>query len=72
MFFAPGKEFGGFPVPSLLPHKRLLAGDSPEDGEIIDSALHAVDAAHLADRPFDRLSGGERQRVLIARERANE
>ncbi|MFF8032152.1 MULTISPECIES: ABC transporter ATP-binding protein [unclassified Streptomyces] len=49
------------------PHKRLLAGDTPEDAELIDSALAAVDAAHLAGRPFDRLSGGERQRVLIAR-----
>lgn len=49
------------------PHKRLLAGDTPEDVELIDSALLAVDAVHLADRPFDRLSGGERQRVLIAR-----
>ncbi|CAM5734572.1 ABC transporter ATP-binding protein [Streptomyces fumanus] len=49
------------------PHKRLLAGDTPEDAEIIDSALLAVDAVHLADHPFDRLSGGERQRVLIAR-----
>ncbi|MFE0437354.1 ABC transporter ATP-binding protein [Streptomyces nigra] len=49
------------------PHKRLLAGDTPEDAELIDSALVAVDAVHLADRAFDRLSGGERQRVLIAR-----
>ncbi|MDT0399253.1 MULTISPECIES: ABC transporter ATP-binding protein [Streptomyces] len=49
------------------PHKRFLAGDTPEDGDIVDSALLAVDAVQLADRPFDRLSGGERQRVLIAR-----
>lgn len=49
------------------PHKRLLAGDSPEDAGLIGAALAAVDATHLADRPFDRLSGGERQRVLIAR-----
>ncbi|MFD7061240.1 ABC transporter ATP-binding protein [Streptomyces sp. NPDC059906] len=49
------------------PHKRLLAGDTPEDAGLIDHALLAVDAVHLADRPFDRLSGGERQRVLIAR-----
>ncbi|MFH9013543.1 ABC transporter ATP-binding protein [Streptomyces sp. NPDC017943] len=49
------------------PHKRLLDGDTPEDGDLIDSALAAVDAATLAERPFDRLSGGERQRVLIAR-----
>ncbi|MEG3627840.1 ABC transporter ATP-binding protein [Streptomyces poriticola] len=49
------------------PHKRLLSGDTPEDTELIESALTAVDATGLADRPFDRLSGGERQRVLIAR-----
>ncbi|MFG2317606.1 ABC transporter ATP-binding protein [Streptomyces tendae] len=49
------------------PHKRLLAGDTPEDADLIDRALLAVDAVRLADRPFDRLSGGERQRVLIAR-----
>ncbi|MFJ4283459.1 ABC transporter ATP-binding protein [Streptomyces massasporeus] len=49
------------------PHKRLLDGDTPEDAELIDTALDAVDATDLAHRPFDRLSGGERQRVLIAR-----
>nr|WP_189867393.1 ABC transporter ATP-binding protein [Streptomyces poonensis] len=49
------------------PHKRLLDGDTPEDAELIESALRSADATHLAARPFDRLSGGERQRVLIAR-----
>ncbi|MCW5252938.1 ABC transporter ATP-binding protein [Streptomyces sp. SHP 1-2] len=49
------------------PHKRFLDGDTVEDAALIHSALTSVDAAHLADRPFDRLSGGERQRVLIAR-----
>ncbi|GAA2274183.1 ABC transporter ATP-binding protein [Streptomyces ruber] len=49
------------------PHKRLLAGDTAEDAELVDAALTAVDAAALAGRPFDRLSGGERRRVLIAR-----
>ncbi|WP_406724440.1 ABC transporter ATP-binding protein [Streptomyces sp. GD-15H] len=49
------------------PHKRLLDGDTPEDAELIESALRSVDATGLAGRPFDRLSGGERQRVLIAR-----
>ncbi|HWM36193.1 MAG TPA: ABC transporter ATP-binding protein [Streptomyces sp.] len=49
------------------PHKRLLSGDTPEDAELIDSALATVDTTELADRPFDQLSGGERQRVLIAR-----
>ncbi|WP_432057831.1 ABC transporter ATP-binding protein [Streptomyces sp. bgisy022] len=49
------------------PHKRFLDGDTAEDAALIGDALAAVDAAHLADRSFDRLSGGERQRVLIAR-----
>ncbi|GAU65743.1 ABC transporter ATP-binding protein [Streptomyces sp. NBRC 110611] len=49
------------------PHKRLLDGDTTEDARLVESALESVDAAGLADRPFDRLSGGERQRVLIAR-----
>ncbi|MGW0604820.1 ABC transporter ATP-binding protein [Streptomyces sp. NPDC002644] len=49
------------------PHKRLLDGDTPEDAELIRSALAEVDATGLAHRPFDQLSGGERQRVLIAR-----
>ncbi|MET8825626.1 ABC transporter ATP-binding protein [Streptomyces sp. NPDC004610] len=49
------------------PHKRLLDGDTGDDLRLIAAALAAVDAAALADRPFDELSGGERQRVLIAR-----
>ncbi|MDI3422849.1 ABC transporter ATP-binding protein [Streptomyces luteolus] len=49
------------------PHKRLLDGDTAEDTRIVESCLASVDAADLADRPFDRLSGGERQRVLVAR-----
>ncbi|MFF9349035.1 ABC transporter ATP-binding protein [Streptomyces sp. NPDC014734] len=49
------------------PHKSLFTGDTAEDARLIESALAAVDATALADRPFDRLSGGERQRVLIAR-----
>ncbi|MFI2222969.1 ABC transporter ATP-binding protein [Streptomyces fradiae] len=49
------------------PHKRLLDGDTPQDADLVESALAAVDGTGLAHRPFDRLSGGERQRVLIAR-----
>ncbi|MGW1137360.1 ABC transporter ATP-binding protein [Streptomyces zhihengii] len=49
------------------PHKRLLDGDTADDRRLIASSLAAVDALHLADRPYDRLSGGERQRVLVAR-----
>jgi iron complex transport system ATP-binding protein len=48
------------------PHKRAFQGDDRADREIITTALAELEAAHLADAPFDRLSGGERQRVLIA------
>jgi iron complex transport system ATP-binding protein len=37
------------------------------DGQAIDAALEAVDAAYLADRPITELSGGERARVMVAR-----
>ncbi|MER8226384.1 ABC transporter ATP-binding protein [Streptomyces sp. NPDC094143] len=49
------------------PHKRLLDGDTPEDADLIEKALDAVDATDLSHRTFNQLSGGERQRVLIAR-----
>ncbi|MCD0449168.1 ABC transporter ATP-binding protein [Actinocorallia sp. API 0066] len=49
------------------PHKRAFDGDDQTDREIIAESLAALDAAHLAEAPFDRLSGGEKQRVLIAR-----
>jgi iron complex transport system ATP-binding protein len=49
------------------PHKRLLDADTAEDARLIARSLEAVDAAGLAERPFEQLSGGERQRVLIAR-----
>ena len=38
-----------------------------EDVEAVDEALHAVDAAHLADRSVMSLSGGEQARVALAR-----
>ncbi|TBU89444.1 heme ABC transporter ATP-binding protein [Phytopseudomonas dryadis] len=37
------------------------------DAEIIQQALQAADAAHLAERSYLELSGGERQRVHLAR-----
>jgi len=49
------------------PHKRAFQGDAATDRAIITEALAELEAAHLADAPFDRLSGGEKQRVLIAR-----
>lgn len=40
---------------------------SRQDDEIVQQALHDVDAAHLKTRTWRSLSGGERQRVHIAR-----
>ena len=37
------------------------------DAQIVQEALHAADAAHLAGRSYLELSGGERQRVHLAR-----
>lgn len=49
---------------------RFALGD--ENPAVIAASLAQVDAAELADRPFDELSGGERQRVVIARALAQE
>jgi len=49
------------------PHKRPFAGDDADDRAIVTAALSELDAADLAEAPFERLSGGEKQRVLIAR-----
>jgi iron complex transport system ATP-binding protein len=46
-----------------LPH----ASGRRRDREIVDEALRAADAAHLAGRSYLELSGGERQRVHLAR-----
>ncbi|MBA1218577.1 heme ABC transporter ATP-binding protein [Pseudomonas fulva] len=37
------------------------------DAQIVEAALQAADAAHLAQRSYLALSGGERQRVHLAR-----
>ncbi|MDD7813274.1 ATP-binding cassette domain-containing protein [Mycobacterium sp. CSUR Q5927] len=50
-----------------IPHLGLGARLRPEDDEIIDWALAATGAEHLAARPAVELSDGERQRVLTAR-----
>ncbi len=42
-------------------------GLAPADIEAARTALHRLDIAALADRPFDRLSSGQQQLVLIAR-----
>lgn len=49
------------------PHTGPTGRLSPADLAIVDWALTAVGAAHLATRDADELSDGERQRVMIAR-----
>jgi iron complex transport system ATP-binding protein len=55
-----------------MPYQPLGAGESAADRAAIDSALAAMDVAHLAQRPVPELSGGERARVLVARALAQE
>ncbi|MCV7383582.1 ATP-binding cassette domain-containing protein [Mycolicibacter longobardus] len=50
-----------------IPHLGLGARLRPSDEEIIDWALTATGARHLAARPAVELSDGECQRVLTAR-----
>lgn len=49
------------------PYTGRLGILSDADEEKVDSALAAVHAQHLSDRPFDAVSDGERQRILLAR-----
>lgn len=46
-----------------LPH----ATGAEQDARIVQEALQAADALHLAERGYMALSGGERQRVHLAR-----
>jgi iron complex transport system ATP-binding protein len=55
-----------------LPHQPPGAGLNAVDQAAIDTALSAMDATALADRPVLELSGGERARILIARVLAQE
>ena len=50
-----------------IPHLGLAARLGPADEEIVDWALAATGAQHLASRPAAELSDGECQRVLTAR-----
>lgn len=54
------------------PHSNWLGGLGRRDREVVDRAIRAVNAEHLADRDFSRLSDGERQRAMIARALAQE
>jgi cobalamin transport system ATP-binding protein len=54
------------------PHSGWFARMTDRDRRVVDWAIDAVGARHLADRDFSRLSDGERQRVMIARALAQE
>jgi iron complex transport system ATP-binding protein len=54
------------------PHSGWFGRMTAEDCRVVDWAIDAVGARHLADRDFSRLSDGERQRVMIARALAQE
>lgn len=54
------------------PHSGWFGRISDRDRRVVDWAIDAVGARHLADRDFSRLSDGERQRVMIARALAQE
>ncbi|MCA1007614.1 (2Fe-2S)-binding protein [Rhodococcus hoagii] len=54
------------------PHLGLGGRMGARDHAVVASALEAVGATHLADRPASELSDGERQRVLTARALAQE
>jgi iron complex transport system ATP-binding protein len=50
-----------------IPYLGLTGRLTPDDHRIVEEALGAVGARHLAARPAAVLSDGERQRVLTAR-----
>jgi iron complex transport system ATP-binding protein len=49
-----------------VPHLGLFGGLSPQDTEIVEEAMDAVDILNLRHRIYSELSGGERQRVKLA------
>jgi ABC-type cobalamin/Fe3+-siderophores transport system ATPase subunit len=50
-----------------IPYLGITGRLTRDDHRIVEQALAAVEAGHLADRPVADLSDGERQRVLTAR-----
>lgn len=57
-----------FRVEEVVGLGRLPHGTGQRrDQQIVEAALRAADASHLADRSYLALSGGERQRVHLAR-----
>src|SRR5262245_32423348 len=54
------------------PHLNWLGRLGPRDHEVVNWAMEAVAAGHLAMRDSSKLSDGERQRLMIARALAQE
>jgi iron complex transport system ATP-binding protein len=54
------------------PHSGWFGRITDRDRAVVDWAIDAVGARHLAERDFSRLSDGERQRVMIGRALAQE
>lgn len=50
-----------------LPYTDWSCSLSHQDHEMVEQALHQVNAGHLAERSFGELSDGERQMVMVAR-----
>ena len=46
--------------------QKLLAGDTTEDRQLVQTAMQGFKIAHLAERAANTLSGGEIQRVAMA------
>lgn len=53
-------------------HSGWFGRLADRDRLVVDWAIDAVGASHLAERDFSRLSDGERQRIMIARALAQE
>jgi iron complex transport system ATP-binding protein len=54
------------------PYSGWLGSLNDRDREVVDWAIDAVGAAHLAGRDVNQLSDGERQRIMVARALAQE
>lgn len=55
-----------------MPHQSGFGKASAHDHEVVKAAMHTMEVASFAERPFDQLSGGEQARLLIARLLAQE
>ena len=68
---------GSLPARSVVelgryPYSGWLGALRSRDRHVVDWAMAAVGAAHLAARDYSMLSDGERQRIMIARALAQE